>query len=78
MDIDVHTARVGFLVSVALLLPSAIIWQTTDSKLFFVLTVLCVCAMLFFSFFNRCPNCGRIFGRFSFFAEYCPYCGEHL
>ena len=28
--------------------------------------------------FLRCPHCGRLPGRDSFFAEFCPYCGKKL
>ena len=33
---------------------------------------------MFFNYLLRCPNCGAWPGRYSFFQQYCPRCGEPL
>ena len=78
MDIDLQTARVGIGISAVLTVILGAIAQTTESPLFYLLTAVGFAATLFFGWFNRCPSCKRGLGRTSWFAEYCPYCGEPL
>ena len=33
---------------------------------------------VFYLIFWRCPNCNRYLHKQSFFASYCPYCGNKL
>ena len=43
-----------------------------------VFLTIAAAAGIAFSWFLRCPHCGRWPGRFWFFYTYCPYCGEEL
>lgn len=46
--------------------------------LLFGLTGISFISMIIFSLFHNCPTCGRHLGRGTFFADFCPGCGNKL
>ena len=77
-DIDLTAARFGSLCSTIVSVICWLIAASTESVFFWVLTYIGIGAICFFSWFNRCPSCGRNLCGHSWFIEYCPYCGNCL
>ena len=77
-DIDLHTARFWGAVSAIVCLVLLLVASSTDNGFCYFLAFWAFCVCLFFSWFIRCPACGRHLGRNSSFIQYCPHCGEPL
>lgn len=78
IELDLIQARIGIVCSMIIMMLFLVIAAITESTLFLILSAVAFVAYLFFSWFNRCPSCGRGLSRHHWFIEYCPYCGEHL
>ena len=77
-DIDLHTARFGGTVSTIAFVVLVLIAKAADIGFCYFLAFFALCAVIFFSWFIRCPSCGHRLGRYHGNMEYCPHCGEHL
>ena len=77
-ELDLIQARIGMMCSFIVMIPCYLIAVSSEGILFWVLFAVAFGALLFFSWFNRCPICGRGLGRHHWFIKYCPYCGTPL
>jgi uncharacterized membrane protein len=39
-----------------------------------LILILIISILLFYVFIRKCPNCGRILGKYTIFPTHCPYC----